>query len=347
MTSSEPPIAPPPGSDVPFGLFGFRLTGIAPNSTHDVTIYLPSLVGVAGYLKYLPDTVSWAAMPGDRVVGDTWRRAIVVTLTDGGIGDGDGLANGVIVDPGGPFTGPTGGGDTNADGIPDALQPAGTPEFAFSDTTTNPPTYGRLVNANGLAGRIADAADQEKGVLVTVDPRTGGGSGQRTRGVRVNRPDRPGQPGRPDLRERDRQPDHRLATVVLDNDDTVTVPAGSSAEIEDTTEGVTLTNVTGGAVTVTSLNASTLVVLDNDDTVTVPPGSSAEIEDTTDGVTLTNVTGGGVTVTVNGNAITMQWRRGVHGQQVGVHRFRRPGRQDTGPQLREGRARGAAEMAPR
>lgn len=262
VTTSSPPIDPPPGTTLPFGLVGFRLTGIDQGSTHLVTFHLPSVDGVAGYLKYLPDTQSWGVMPSDRVALDPSANTVVLTLTDGGIGDRDGQANGMIDDPGGPYAGVIDPGD----GIDDSLQPDGTPEFAFRDTSTTPETYGRLVDSNGLTGRITDAADPTKGVLVTVDPREAGtGSGPAELEVC----------GATVLIEPGSQvvltcasiivsPITGSATVVLDNGDTVTVAAGSSAEIEDTPDGVTLSNVSGGGVTVTI----------NGETINVPDGSS-------------------------------------------------------------------------
>ena len=272
VTTSDPPAPPPPGTALPFGLVGFRLTGIAQGSTHEVTIYLPSVADISGYLKSLPADPFWGAMPSNRVAVDTARKAVTLTLTDGGIGDRDGQANGVIDDPGGPYTGPAvGGSDINADGIADALQPDGTPEFSFRDTSTTPATYGRLVDSNGLTGRITDATDPAKGVLVTVDPRVDGtGSG----------PAKLEACGSTVLVEPGSQvvltcasiilsPITGSATVVLDNGDAVTVPAGSSAEVEDTTDGVTLTNVTGGGVTV-SISGQTITVPDGAGPVDYP-----------------------------------------------------------------------------
>ena len=66
--------------------------------------------------------------------------------------------------------------DANGDGIIDTLQPAGTPAGSFTDNSTSPPTTGSIVNANGLAVTITDAADAADGVKITV----GAGSGKAT-----------------------------------------------------------------------------------------------------------------------------------------------------------------------
>lgn len=151
-----------------------------------------------------------------------------------------------------------------ADRIADALQPAGTDAFAFVDTSTDPDTVGRLVSSNGLTGRVTDAPDQDDGVLVTVDPRTGPGSG----------------PAEFEVCGSTVSVDEGSAVVltcgsiivttvsgsaqvVLDNHDIVTVLAGSSAEVEDTTAGVTLTHVTGEGVSIGRSNSQG---------IPVPPG---------------------------------------------------------------------------
>ena len=150
------------------------------------------------------------------------------TLTDGGIGDRDGLANGVHRRPrwGCSPDLPAVGGDTNARSglnIPDSLQPGRHARVRIQRHVHHPPPPdGRLVNANGLTGRIADAADPGEGRAGDQSTRfgTGGGSGRdgssRCAGPVVLLP--PGQPGLPPPRERDRQPDLPApATVVLDN----------------------------------------------------------------------------------------------------------------------------------
>lgn len=46
-----------------------------------------------------PNTKKWSLLPDDRV--QIFDNRVEITLTDGGIGDDDGLANGRISDPGG------------------------------------------------------------------------------------------------------------------------------------------------------------------------------------------------------------------------------------------------------
>jgi hypothetical protein len=90
-------------ASLPFGIINLRL-GVTTGSTVDVELYFtdPVPTGTKWY-KY-DDLNGWQDYEqdyGDRV---TWsgQRKVTVTLTDGGLGDADGLANGVIIDPAGP-----------------------------------------------------------------------------------------------------------------------------------------------------------------------------------------------------------------------------------------------------
>ena len=65
-----------------------------------VTITLPANVPVGTeYWKYHASEGGWIQIPMGSDNGD---NIITITLVDGGLGDDDGLANGVIVDQGGP-----------------------------------------------------------------------------------------------------------------------------------------------------------------------------------------------------------------------------------------------------
>ncbi|THT97697.1 DUF11 domain-containing protein [Lampropedia puyangensis] len=93
----------------PHGVFDFELIGCDPGSTVTVTTEWPNLLNITGYLKYGPTPTSrgrsiWYPPQNLKIVG----RAISFTITDGGWGDDDLTANGIIRDPGGPViqTGP-------------------------------------------------------------------------------------------------------------------------------------------------------------------------------------------------------------------------------------------------
>jgi hypothetical protein len=97
-----PTAGKPAGVIFPNGLFSFNITGIAPGSTVTVTITLPSAIPAgAQYWKYQNGLwIDCTSLLGD----DDGDNVLTLTLTDGGLGDGDGIANGTIVDPGGPAT---------------------------------------------------------------------------------------------------------------------------------------------------------------------------------------------------------------------------------------------------
>jgi len=96
-----------PNVDFPHGLFSFNITGLNPNQTVNITIAFPqNIPTTAQYWKYGPNgsidnpqQERWYQIPMGSNDGD---NIITITLQDGGIGDDDGVANGVIVDQGGP-----------------------------------------------------------------------------------------------------------------------------------------------------------------------------------------------------------------------------------------------------
>ncbi len=82
----------------PYGLFSFKIVGIPVGSTVTVTITLPGPVADnTEYWKY-QEGKGWYEIP----IISINNRTITIKLTDGGLGDTDGVANGTIVDPGGP-----------------------------------------------------------------------------------------------------------------------------------------------------------------------------------------------------------------------------------------------------
>lgn len=104
-----------PEAALPYGLYSFRLAGLAPGQENvAVTFRFPApLPPGVGWVK--TDPVTGARDYSDRVRID--GNLAVLLLTDGGRGDGDGVANGVIVDPGGPALFPEGtGGDDGGGG---------------------------------------------------------------------------------------------------------------------------------------------------------------------------------------------------------------------------------------
>ena len=90
--------ASPAGVSFPYGLLGFTVRGVASGSTIAVRIELPG--PVTDYWKL--QNGAWVRMSSATFSGNV----VVLSLTDGGLGDADGAANGVIVDPGAPASTP-------------------------------------------------------------------------------------------------------------------------------------------------------------------------------------------------------------------------------------------------
>ncbi|MDI6799567.1 MAG: stalk domain-containing protein [Actinomycetota bacterium] len=93
------PSGAPTGYTFPYGLFSFNVTQVNAGSTIKVTITFPDKIPAGSeYWKYLGGKwVNCTSLISDND-GD---NVLILTLTDGGLGDADGLANGMISDPGG------------------------------------------------------------------------------------------------------------------------------------------------------------------------------------------------------------------------------------------------------
>jgi hypothetical protein len=98
ISESELPAEGKPALSFPYGFFSFKITGLSMEQTVNVTIAFPSNIPMtAQYWKY-DSTEGWYQIPIRSNDGD---NIIIIQLTDGGIGDDDGIVNGVIVDAGG------------------------------------------------------------------------------------------------------------------------------------------------------------------------------------------------------------------------------------------------------
>ncbi|HRD34156.1 MAG TPA: IPTL-CTERM sorting domain-containing protein [Rhodocyclaceae bacterium] len=110
QTTASIGIAPPPGVELPHGLVSLRLLQGSSGSTATVVLTYPqALPPGTVYYKYgrtqANPTPHWYAFGGAQIAGNT----ITLTLTDGGAGDDDLVANREITDPGGPAV-PVGAG---------------------------------------------------------------------------------------------------------------------------------------------------------------------------------------------------------------------------------------------
>src|SRR5205823_5586077 len=106
---------PPPstGIDLPLGLFGFSVTSVPVGGSADVQEILPNDITPTSYYKQDPTTGALHPFNYDGSVGaELDGQLVTLHLVDGGPGDADGQANGVIMDPGGPGDGGGGGGGT-------------------------------------------------------------------------------------------------------------------------------------------------------------------------------------------------------------------------------------------
>jgi len=94
------PVAAPglPSVTFPHGMFSFQICCLTPGQTVDLTVTLPSAVPV-GTVWWKYDNGRWYSLPN---LSDNGNHIMVIRLTDGGVGDSDGLVNGFITDPGGP-----------------------------------------------------------------------------------------------------------------------------------------------------------------------------------------------------------------------------------------------------
>lgn len=89
--------------DLDFGLMQFKLRVNSPGATAKIRIYFSEPVGNHWY-KYdlIHGWTEYSSDYHDNVDFDPDRKSVLLTLVDGGPGDSDGVANGVIVDPSGP-----------------------------------------------------------------------------------------------------------------------------------------------------------------------------------------------------------------------------------------------------
>jgi len=106
IDESDLPEEGKPNLVFPHGFFSFNITGLTYSQNATVTITFPEDIPIgAQYWKYGPNGSTNNPQP-ERwyriLIGDDdGDNVITIQLTDGGIGDDDGVANGVIVDQGG------------------------------------------------------------------------------------------------------------------------------------------------------------------------------------------------------------------------------------------------------
>jgi hypothetical protein len=86
---------------MPFGLINFKIAVAKPGDQAVVKLYFSQAAPFfSKWYKYDPITDKWYDFSAYAKFASD-RRTVTLTLTDGGPGDADGVANGVIVDPAG------------------------------------------------------------------------------------------------------------------------------------------------------------------------------------------------------------------------------------------------------
>jgi hypothetical protein len=118
VSDADAPAPPSAEMRFPFGLFSFRIEGLRIDPVEParvtVSVHLPERpAGAVRWYKADPATGALFELPG----AVTFQGSTaLVELVDGGIGDFDGVVNGVIVDPSGPLTIPSSGGNGGSGG---------------------------------------------------------------------------------------------------------------------------------------------------------------------------------------------------------------------------------------
>ncbi len=102
----SPPSDVPSYVTFPFGMLEFNITGVSNGGTVTMKLYVPKDSAVDSYWKKNRNSGVWENI-NPTITTNGNKKILTFTLTDGGPYDADGVANGVIQDPGGP--GITGG----------------------------------------------------------------------------------------------------------------------------------------------------------------------------------------------------------------------------------------------
>ncbi len=91
----------PPPSDLifPHGLFNFTISGFSPGDSLTVTIKLPLCLPANSQFWIFSSQNKWFEIPMGDNDGD---NLVTIELIDGGVGDEDGIKNGIIITRGGP-----------------------------------------------------------------------------------------------------------------------------------------------------------------------------------------------------------------------------------------------------
>jgi chitinase len=103
---------------MPFGMVNFKLLVDTPGDEAVVTVHFSEPVPASGrWYKYDPLRHAWSDFSSHAVFSAD-RKSMTLTLRDGGAGDADGVANGIIIDPAGVvMPSSSSGGDNLVQGV--------------------------------------------------------------------------------------------------------------------------------------------------------------------------------------------------------------------------------------
>ncbi|MGD9350061.1 MAG: hypothetical protein PVF71_10415, partial [Desulfobacterales bacterium] len=105
----------------PFGLINFKLIMDQPGDLAEIKIYFSEPAPADGrWFKYDPIEATWTDYSSQTVFSSD-RTSLTLYIEDGGEGDADGTANGIIVDPSGVVTSSFGSGSGSGDSAIEAV----------------------------------------------------------------------------------------------------------------------------------------------------------------------------------------------------------------------------------
>jgi hypothetical protein len=142
------------GSDpeyFPFGLIDFKLLVAQPGDSAEIKIYFSEPVPADGHwLKFDPIEATWTDYSSQTVFSAD-RRSLTLYLEDGGEGDADGTANGIIVDPSGVATSSAGLGVSDSSGWVEGLTGCFIGTTALQPGEMNAGQIWKAIHGRGLA----------------------------------------------------------------------------------------------------------------------------------------------------------------------------------------------------
>jgi len=164
LSSIDPSSLPTAPVEFVHGLFNFTISVENPGDTANVTMTFPSDIPAGSqYWKF--QNGSYFQLPDELVGSNDGDNVLTLTLTDGGVGDADGLVNGVITDPGGPVISGGGGiGSIGTGGGSDGGVYRGR-TFAFGDPTRSgyddkSPIIAEVITQEGSMKILAKILDE-------------------------------------------------------------------------------------------------------------------------------------------------------------------------------------------